>query len=531
MTLPPIDWREIPADTTELGRKLLDEHNPYRLVGDQLSGLMGEEDYADLYAPIGGPAISPVVLSLVSVFQMLENLSDRQAAEILPMRIDWKYALHLPLEYAGFSFTNLSHFRTRLLAHQAEYRVFDHLVKKLGELGLIRQRGKQRSDSTHILGLIAKLNRLELVEETLRMAVHALLRQNETWVQEQLPDSFVQAHQQQRRDYRMSEAQRKTLLEQTGADGWWLLQQLARAPQDLQGLAEVQTLRSVWEQQFAVDEQNHYQGPRQKVTGSGLIQSPHDPEVRYSEKAGRSWQGYKGQLSETAEDQGQINFITDVAVTDAQLQDVNALPAIQARLAERQLTPAEQYVDHAYVSTQRLADSQSLGTALMGPIKPPPEGPYFPLEAFRIDLEAQQAYCPGGQGSQRAWQTHYEDGALVYRFSFGSHCPPCPLRSQCTSSQEGRTLSYQQHHELLLARQAEMQTETFWQSMKARPPVEGTLSQMVRLGARRARYRGLRKVNFQWVFTAIAINLKRLCGAWARNYQPSWGRPMSASAA
>jgi len=87
---------EIPPDTAELGQKLLEEKNIYRQVGDEFADLIKDEDFADLYSSIGGPALSPVLMSLVLNFQMLEKLPDRLAAAAVRLRIDWKYALHLP---------------------------------------------------------------------------------------------------------------------------------------------------------------------------------------------------------------------------------------------------------------------------------------------------------------------------------------------------------------------------------------------------------------------------------------------------
>jgi transposase len=517
-----MDWREIPADTAELGSKLLAEDNLYRLLGDRLGGWIRDEDFADLYTTIGGPAISPVILSLVSVFQMLEKLSDRQAAEALVVRIDWKYALHLPLEYTGFSFTNLSHFRNRVLEHQAEYRVFDRLLEELVEIGFIRRRGKQRTDSTHILGMVAQLNRLELVWETLRVALKALKQKDEYWFRQTIPESFWQEHQVKHSDYRMSKAEMKALLQQTGADGWWLLQQLAQSPEVLQELAEVQVLRTVWEQQFEVDEDHHYQGPRKKVSGSQLIESPHDPEVRYCLKRSKVWHGYRGQVSETAEAKGEINFITDIAATNAQKHDATSLPDIQTRLANRGLLPSEQYVDQAYVSTQLLADSADQGICLMGPLPNTPQNGRFGVSDFQFDLEQRTALCPGERTSESGVLSRRSDGTQEYVFFFGKQCLSCPLREDCTSAKDGRTVRYHINRPFLEMRQAEMQTEAFWQAMQARPPVEGTISQLVRQGARKARYRGERKVNLQWVFTGIAVNLKRLWRAWATDYQPSW---------
>jgi len=192
MSLHPTDRHEIPADTAALGQKLLARGDSYRLIGERLPDLVRDEDFGPLFSPIGGPAISPAVLALVTIFQMMEKLPDRLAAAAVAMRIDWKYALHLPLDDPGFHFTNLNHFRQRLLEHHAEYLVFDRLLQKLVALGLIRRRGKQRTDSSYVLGLVAKLSRLELIWETLRLSLKAIQVQDERWLERVVPEAFLQ---------------------------------------------------------------------------------------------------------------------------------------------------------------------------------------------------------------------------------------------------------------------------------------------------------------------------------------------------
>jgi transposase len=520
MSLKPREMRAIPAETAALGKKILDENNPYRLIGDRLNDLIKDEDFSGLYTPIGGPALSPVILSLVLIFQSMEKLPDRAAAEAVKVRLDWKYALHLALDDEGFEWTNLSHFRQRLLRHGAEYLVFDRLLNKLVELGFVRRHGKQRTDATHVLGLIAHLSRLEMVWETLRVTLQALHQQAPDWHKQRIPETFWQEYWVKRSDYRLNQEEILHTLKQVGADGWWLLQQLKQAPQAIQALPEVQTMRTVWEQQFEVDQDGQYGGPRQKLDGSDLIHSPHDPQVHYSEKRGKGWEGYKAQVTETAEAKGKVNFIVDVAITDAQEADNRALSAIHKRLAERQLLPDEQYVDQAYISTQGLAESQALGIHLMGPAPKMPETGLFQVTDFHFDLELCKATCPGGCTSQSGCFSQRADGTQEYVFFFGSQCMSCALREQCTRAKKGRTVRYHIHHALLEMRQIEMQTDAFWEAMKRRSPIEGTISQLVRHGARRARYRGLRKVNLQWSLTALAVNLKRLLKAWALGYQP-----------
>jgi transposase len=522
MSLHAVDRSEIPEETAKLGQKLLDEKNPYRLIGDQWSGLIKDEDFAHLYSQIGGPALSPVIQSLVLIFQSSEKLPDRLAVEAVRLRIDWKYALHLPLDWPGFHFTNLSHFRQRLLKHEAEYLVFDRLLNKLVDLGYIRRRGKQRTDSTRVLGLVAKLSRLEMIWETLRMALKRLQEQDKVWLEQLVPEAFLQQYLVKRRDYDLKDQEMVEALQQAGADGLWLLQRLEQAPEAWQNLEDIQTLRTVWEQQFEWDEGGTYTGPREKLEAHGLIQSPHEPEVRYRKKRDQAWQGYVGQVTETAEEAGDPNFITDVAVTDAQVSDNNALPEIQERLTQRDLTPREQYVDQAYVSGTRLAESVQQGIRLMGPVADEAGRQEFKLSDFSVDLEQQAATCPGGKQALRWTISQRSDGTRNYTAHFGQQCADCPLRSRCTQAQAGRTITTHEHHDQVVQRRAEMQTEAFWQAMKHRPPVEGTISQLARQGMRRARYRGRRKVNLQMILTATAVNLRRLCRAWARGQKPSW---------
>lgn len=168
----------MPTETGKIGQKLLPENDVYRLIGDRLFAQLNEAEYADLYSIEGKPGISPILLALVTVFQFMEKLADRQAIRELRMRLDWKYALHLPLEYEGFDFSVLSEFRDRLIRGQAEGRVFEKLVEQIRGMGLIKERGKQRSDSMAMLTKVRRLCRLETVVETLRLAIVAIVDQD-----------------------------------------------------------------------------------------------------------------------------------------------------------------------------------------------------------------------------------------------------------------------------------------------------------------------------------------------------------------
>src|SRR5207248_1613896 len=125
-----------------------------------------DENFVQLYPKRGQPGIAPWRLALVTVLQFLENLSDRQAADAVRARIDWKYALGLELTDPGFDFSVLSEFRNRLVTGKAEQLLFDTMLQLFQEKNLLKARGRQRTDSTHILACIRVMNRLELVTET-----------------------------------------------------------------------------------------------------------------------------------------------------------------------------------------------------------------------------------------------------------------------------------------------------------------------------------------------------------------------------
>ncbi|MBI4492020.1 MAG: transposase [Chloroflexi bacterium] len=138
--------RQIPAETAQLGQALLGPEHVYRQLGERFDELFPDESaFGALYEVTGRGAISPLLLALVTVFQMLEQTPDRVAADWVVSRLDWKYALHLPLSYAGFHYRDRCAFRKRLLAHRQERLAFEPVLKRLKELGLIKCRAKGSS--------------------------------------------------------------------------------------------------------------------------------------------------------------------------------------------------------------------------------------------------------------------------------------------------------------------------------------------------------------------------------------------------
>lgn len=147
MCLKPHVLPPIPEDTRRLAQQLFPPQHVLRLIGDEYANLLQDTDFADLYSPTGQPALSPARLALITVLQAREHCSDRIAVEMVRWRIDWKYALHLPLAYAGFDASVLCEFRQRLLEHEATRRLFDAFLQRLEAQGWLSGRHTQRTDS------------------------------------------------------------------------------------------------------------------------------------------------------------------------------------------------------------------------------------------------------------------------------------------------------------------------------------------------------------------------------------------------
>src|SRR2546421_8578907 len=171
MSLKPSPIPPVPGVTACVAHAAFPHGNVVMQLRDALGTIYTDEVFADLFPTHGQPAEAPWSLALVTVFQCMEGLTDRQAADAVRDRLAWKYALSLELTDPGFDHTVLSEFRSRLLIGGAERRLLDLLVDCARDRGLLKVRGRQRTDSTHVLAAIRALNRVELVTETMRHAL------------------------------------------------------------------------------------------------------------------------------------------------------------------------------------------------------------------------------------------------------------------------------------------------------------------------------------------------------------------------
>src|SRR5690349_7576566 len=257
MSMQPHPWPEVPASTARVAKRAFRKGSLAMRARDELGTWYQDETFRETYGTRGAPGISPAQLAMVTVLQFTGDLTDRQAADAVRGRLDWKYCLGLELDDEGFDFSVLSEFRSRLVAGAMETALLDALLARLGELGLVTAGMPQRTDSTHVLGRVRDLNRLELAGEAVRAALEALAAAAPDWLAAVIDASWQQVYGQRISDLRLPESTtaRAELAVQYGRDGYYLLDQVLApaAPAWLTGLAAVRALRLIWIQQYYRD--------------------------------------------------------------------------------------------------------------------------------------------------------------------------------------------------------------------------------------------------------------------------------------
>ena len=531
----------VPEETARVAHAVLPKGNGYLQLADTFGVLFQDADFADLFPVDGQPALSPVRLMLVLILQYAEGLSDRQAAEAVRTRIDWKYLLCLEITDPGFDYSVLSEFRARLIEHAWEQKLFDQLLHHIQAQGLLKGQPQQRTDSTHVLAATRDLTRLELVGETLRHTLNQLAVVAPDWLQAHCPADWLERYGERLPEYRLPKghAKRDAYAEVIGADGLALWQAVcaAAAPSWLREIPAVQTLQRVWLQNYTWQENGTL---RWRLAGELpparlAIRSPFDPDARFSRKRATDWVGYRVHVTETCASEAP-RIITHVETSAAPSADGNFTAPIHAALQAKQLLPTDHLVDTAYLDAALLVSSrEQYGVNLVGPTRRDtswqarPGSQAFTVKDFQIDWDSQSATCPAGQRSQVWLPVIDSHGQPVIQIKFArGDCRVCSLQTQCTRAtppRRGITVPrFAQYHALQAARERET-TQAYTELYARRSGIEGTLSLGVRMfDLRRACYLGKIKLHLQHVLIAMAINLTRL-GRWLADKPLTQARP------
>lgn len=524
MSVKPAAIPPIPEQTKQVAETAFPKGNVYMQMRDELGSIYTDELFTELYSDEGQPGWSPWRLALVTILQFAENLSDRQAADAVRARLDWKYALSLELSDPGFHYSILSEFRSRLVEQEKSQLLLDAILKIFKEKGWIKAHGQQRTDSTHVLAAVRELDQLEVVGETLRYTLDTLAMVAPDWLRAQLKPEWVERYGQRVDEYRLpkGKSERQTLLKLIGQDGQALLEAIEKTEGQswLQEVPAVKLLKQVWGQQYVVEGgQIRHRKIKEMPPVREWIRSPFDPEARYGRKRDIHWVGYKVHLTETC-DENQPHLITQVETRPAIEQDNEATAQIQEHLVERELTPSQHLVDAGYVSAKLILNSQKRNIDLIGPVHVDPSWQAhtpgaFDASCFQVNWEAQSAICPQGKRSIGWYLQKDSQQEPVIQIVFDPKtCLACSVRSQCSRAKKaGRSLILRAEgrHQILQVARERQKTEDFKSVYRKRSGIEGTLSQAIRgSGLRRSRYVGRAKTHLQNLATAVATDVKRL---------------------
>jgi transposase len=472
----------------------------------------------------GRPAEEPSRMLAILILQFMEGLPDRKAAEACTYDLRWKLALWMEADEPAIHATSLVKFRSRLQDHDLAEIGFDAVLLAMRKAGYLKAHKAQRLDSTHVIGLVGHMGRLECVRETVRLALETLAElpegdRPEAW------SIWWERYVQGALDFKADVETLRQKMAQAGLDARMILAWIGTLPDAVRHLKSMVVLRRVYEENFLEVggrlEQARAQPP-------GAVHNPHDPDARWSAKGtisgkNKEWVGYKTQVAETlptAEPDAREPtdaVITAIVTQPAIASDHGSIQEVEEEWKRGGLEkPKELYVDGGYTSGEVLADAAGEDRQVHGPIQSAPQrGDRFSAEDFDVDIDRRVTICPAGRASTNCSRLDEATGKINYRFEWNNGlCQECGHRTRCLgANQTHRTLLVGQHHQHTQARRREMRTDAYKLRMHKRNGVEGTISELKRgYGLRRCRYRGLVKTGLQNYLIGAACNIKR----WAR---------------
>ena len=477
--------------------------------------LFNDEDLEGMYDPANGrPSLPPSLLSGVLLLQFHDDVSDEEAVERVQFDLRWQVALNLPTDFAGFDPSSLSYFRKRLIEHKQERYGFERLLKVGREAGFIPDRVTLLTDTTAVKGGGAVQDTYTLLRKGIRKLLKQLgyavpgKQRGLAPATQRLLATYLEQDRKAEIDW-TEPAQRAAQLQ--------VLVQDAEAALDLavehRDDAEVRAIAWLLSKIMGDDLEQDESGNAQIAQGTApdRIISLTDPEMRHGRKSSaQRFDGFKASVS-TEQSSELILDITDIPATGS---DGQALMPMIERVEQQVGVTVERVLgDGAYGSgANRAACATYAGhpVDLVAPMAKASD-PEVDKSAFVIDLQAQTATCPQGH-TVSAQAGPLQLGLPTLRFTFPRHtCEACPLFERCVKSKKtGRTVNTHPHEAYLQAARQRQQSDEFKTLYPLRSAIERKQAELVQHGLRDTRYLGQPKRQLQRLWTAAAVNLKRL---------------------
>jgi hypothetical protein len=516
-------WGLFEADT--MFADFVGRRNFYGYLASQRGELFRDEDFASLYCPNNGrPSVPPSLLATALVLQTYDGVSDEEAKQRADYDLRWKVALGIEVDARPFAKSTFQEFRAQLIIHEQTRAIFQRSLEiakrrgvwKKGRAPDERQHIKLALDTTHILGRGAIRDTYNLLADGIVQVLRAFASLTGCELMELAEEVGCARYVlgpslkgQADVDWTDPKARQRFLAE-IMADAEQLLD-LVRgtrsdltkdSPEDQELVAAAGMLARILAQDIERDEH----GPRLKrgVAPDRLI-SVHDPEMRHGRKSSsHRFNGHKAQVAVDTDTQ----LITAVEVLPGNAPDAEkALEVVEASEAATGCEVEEVIGDCAYGAGETRAEFAAAGRTVVAQVPDIQNQGYFPKTAFEIDLEASTCTCPNTQQTRDFRPAKGGGGTFVFAIET---CAACPLRTQCTRGQSGRTIQVHPH-EVLLQQARELQASpAFHEARRRRQVVEHRIARLAQLGIRQARYFGRTKTLFQLCLAAAVANLTLL---------------------
>jgi len=483
-----------------------------RLFFEHIYCSFDDAEFECMYQDGGRYPVSPALLACITILQYKDKVSDRQAVRASILWRDWRIALGRTKDWLGFDPSVLCNFRKRLVANKMGRKIFDDVLDKLRELGLLSNRPRVRVDATHLVANVAVLSRPDAIREAIRIVVCDL---HKSYLQLRERPDLLRLHKEYGKEEWLGRASTSDQsLTELGRDGQALLELCGEL-----AVKGKEVLAQMLEENFIFSDNEDPKPLEPDERPKDHIVTPHEPDVRVGKKGDKIWTGDKVHFTETA-DKGKTNFILDVMTTDPRVEDSTVTEELAQR-ARFLLPDAKQLLgDGGYASAQNTKLAAAIGFDLITPPRAGNSKGRIPVTEFDIDFGRQVATCPEGHESV-VWSLKAR--SIHIRFPAAA-CAACPRRAECTTSKHGRNLHLSKHYEQLVLDRERAQQPQFAELYRLRAAIEATISELVHCcGLRRSRYRDGPKRELHALFAATALNVRRLLHCLASENTPNEG--------
>jgi hypothetical protein len=492
-----------------------------------------EDNFSILYGKTGRPNFSVARVLGLCLLQEYNELSDQQALDAFGFDIRWRYALDASDEHAYLSRRSLVEFRRRLAAKDPEMTLVRGIFEKISLRAIKKldlSTSQQRLDSTLVVSNIRTRGRLDLLANTIALFIKSLHKGRFS----RIPSHIRRWHEREPEGwFGLARDQHKAKLEQLAQYAYKLIE-LFENDKEVKSSEPYELLVRLFEEQCEIKEEPHCETSKgddskieiKKKTKGESLQSAFDPDASYGHKGS----GYSAHITETCNNPGKNEIITDYEVHGAARSDMGKAPEILDRLEAAGLKPERLFADGGYPSVPSAMKVTKRNVEFIAPLnRSRLSDEVMGRDQFKFDKDGFVVKCPRGHNplDHRILSQNNKTGRSLHAIFDGDICRKCrvldncPVRAPNHRARGCKPRDTMGHFRLEITPELRLrdqmytnqQTTEWKEQYRIRSGVEATMSELKRShGMGKLRVRRATKVCFAVACKVIACNIKR----WAK---------------